>query len=58
MNTIQIRVPKSIEQLVDGEQDRLVRVGLRVAAKARAKELAQAEREALSHIRRLEKNMA
>lgn len=55
MNTIQVRVPKSIEQLVEGEQDRLLRVGLRVAAKTRAKELAQAEREATLQVRRLEK---
>lgn len=55
MNTIQVRVPKAIEQLVEGEQERLLRVALRMAAKARAKELTQAEREALSNVRRMEK---
>lgn len=55
MTTIQVRVPKAIEQLVGGEQDRLLRVGLRVAAKKRAQELAQSKREALSHVRQLER---
>lgn len=55
MNTIQVRVPKAIEQLVEGEQDRLLRVALRMAAKTRAKELTQAQREASANVRRLEK---
>lgn len=55
MNTIQVRVPKAIEHLVQGEQDRLLRVALRVAAKTRAKELAQAKREASLNLRRLER---
>lgn len=55
MTTIQVRVPKAIEQLVEGEQDRLLRVGLRVAAKKRAQELAQSKREALLHVRQMER---
>jgi len=55
MNTIQVRVPKAIEQLVEGEQDRLLRVALRMAAKTRAKELTRAQREASAKVRRLER---
>lgn len=55
MNTIQVRVPKAIEHLVQGEQDRLLRVALRVAAKTRAKELTLAKREASLNLRRFER---
>lgn len=55
MNSIQVRVPKAIEQLMDGEQDRLLRSALRIAAKTRVKELTQERREAVTHIRRLER---
>lgn len=55
MNTIQVRVPKAIGQLVEGEQDRLLRVALRMAVKTRAKELMQAQREATANVRRMEK---
>jgi hypothetical protein len=55
MTSIELRIPKPIQALVSGEQERLLRSALRVAAKQRARELAQEHREALTHIRRYER---
>ena len=55
MEQIELRIPKSIELLVADERDRLLRSALRVAAKQRAREHAQARREATTHIRRFER---
>ena len=46
---------KSIEALVGGDQDRLLRAALRLAAKQRACELEKERRQALAHIRRYER---
>ena len=55
MESIQLRVPKSIQSLVSDEQERLLRSALRVAAKQRSRELAKERREALTHIHRYER---
>ena len=55
MGQIELRVPKSIETLVSGDQDRLLRAALRLAAKQRARELEKERRQALAHIRRYER---
>jgi len=55
MTSIELRIPKPIQTLVSSEQERLLRSALRVAAKQRARELAQEHREALTHIRRYER---
>lgn len=55
MGQIELRVPKSIETLVSGDQDRLLRAALRLAAKQRVRELEKERRQALTHIRRYER---
>ena len=55
MGLIELHVPQAIVTLVGDERDRLLRVALRVAAKQRVRELKKERREAVSHIRRLER---
>lgn len=55
MESIELRIPKPIQSLVDDEKERLLRSALRLAAKQRSRELAKERREALTHIRRFER---